>query len=89
VTIHACESALGAVRSGETYGLARAFRMAGVQHVILTLWKVQYTRFYIHFYRHLLEENSTNVRRAFKAAINDLRKELPNPYWWSGFVLIE
>jgi CHAT domain-containing protein/outer membrane protein assembly factor BamD (BamD/ComL family) len=89
VTIHACESALGAVRSGETYGLARAFRIAGVKCVILTLWKIQYTGFYISFYSHLLENNGKNLRVAFDAAVNDIRKELPNPYWWSGFVLIE
>jgi len=89
VSIHACESALGAVRSGETYGLARAFKMAGVQCVILTLWKIQYTKFYINFYRHLLDNNGNNIRGAFDAAINDIRKEFPNPYWWSGFVLVE
>jgi CHAT domain-containing protein len=89
VTIHACESALGAVRSGETYGLARAFRIAGAKCVILTLWKIQYTSFYISFYRHLLENDGKNVRSAFDNAVLDIRNELPNPYWWSGFVLIE
>jgi CHAT domain-containing protein len=89
VTIHACESALGAVRSGETYGLARAFKIAGVKYVILTLWKIQYTSFYINFYNHLLENDGKNVRRAFDEAVLDIRNELPNPYWWSGFVLIE
>jgi CHAT domain-containing protein len=89
VTIHACESALGAVRSGETYGLARAFRLAGAQCVILTLWKIQYTKFYIYFYRHLLNNDGKDVRAAYNKAIYEIRKDLPNPYWWSGFVLIE
>ena len=89
VTIHACESALGAVRSGETFGLARAFKIAGVKCVILTLWKIQYTVFYISLYRHLMENNGKDIRASFNAAVLDIRKELPNPYWWSGFVLIE
>ena len=89
VTIHACESALGAVRSGETFGLARAFMIAGVKCIILTLWKIQYTGFYINFYRHLLEDDGKDVRKSFDAAILDIRKEYPNPYWWSGFVLIQ
>lgn len=88
VTIHACESALGAVRNGETYGLTRAFRIAGVNYVIVTLWRIQYTGFYISFYRHLLENGGKDVRAAFTAAISDIRKEHPNPYWWSGFVLV-
>ncbi len=88
VTVHACETALGAVRNGESYGLASAFKKAGVQFVILTLWKVQYTEFYIFLYRHLLAGPTHDVRRSFNLAMAEMRAKYPNPYYWGGFVLV-
>jgi len=89
VSLHACNTAIGAVRNGETYGLPRAFKIAGVKYVILTLWKIQFTEFFIHFYKYLLEMDTANVREAFDQAVSEIRRVKPNPYWWSGFVLIE
>ena len=89
VTLHACETALGAVRNGDSYGLARAFKMAGVKYVILTLWKIRHTEFYLVFYRHLVGSATFDVRQAFNSALTEMRELYPNPYYWGGFVLIE
>jgi CHAT domain-containing protein len=89
VTIHACETALGAVRNGETYGLILAFKMAGVKFVILTLWKIMHTDFFILFYQYLLEDPDKEVRKAFTRAVVTLRQKHPNPFYWGGFILVE
>lgn len=89
ITLHACETALGAVRNGETFGLPKALKLAGVKYLILTLWEIRFTKFYIYFYHHLTESGGKEIRKAFQKAINDVKRESPNPYWWSGFVLIE
>ena len=58
VALSACDSGIGAIRSGEgIFGLRRAFHEAGVRNLFLTLWPVQDSRtaeFVPEFYRHLL-----------------------------------
>ena len=44
VTLSACESGIGEVKSGEgVFGLRRAFMMAGAQNLLMTLWPVNDT----------------------------------------------
>ncbi|MCO6493839.1 MAG: CHAT domain-containing protein [Phaeodactylibacter sp.] len=92
VALSACQTGLGDVRGSEgVYGLQRAFRLAGAQHLLVTLWQVDddATAVFIRaFYAHWL--SGQDIRAAFRKAQADVRKisKYRDPYFWAGFVLI-
>ncbi len=90
VVLSACETGLGDIKGSEgVYGLQRAFKMAGVKYIIMSLWQVpdkETVEFMEMFYKKLLK--SKDVRSAF----NDTQKEMRgkyDPYFWGAFVLVE
>ncbi len=92
VVLSACETGLGDIRGNEgVYGLQRAFKIAGVKYLIMSLWQVpdyQTQELMTVFYRKWLEEKMT-VRQALKAAQEEMRKKRYEPFYWAGFVLVE
>jgi CHAT domain-containing protein/tetratricopeptide (TPR) repeat protein len=90
VVLSACETALGDIRGTEgVFGLQRAFKLAGVKNMIVSLWKVPDTEtaeLMKMFYTQYLQGKS--VRNAFTAAQMEMRKKYI-PYYWAAFVLIE
>ena len=92
VVLSACETGLGQVSGNEgVYGLQRAFKIAGVKYLIMSLWKVDdrsTKAFMAEFYKQWLQ-GKLPIPEAFRAAQQILRAKSPNPYDWAGFVLIE
>ena len=93
VVLSACETGLGDIKGNEgVYGLQRAFKIAGVKYLIMSLWQVpdRETAYFMEtFYSKLLEDNMT-IPTAFRATQNELRKNpFITPYQWAGFVLVE
>ena len=90
--LSACETGLGKVAVGEgVYGLQRAFIIAGVDQLILSLWKVDdeaTQQLFSIFYKKWLTEGKA-VPEAFKEAKKALRKKYKEPYYWGAFVLID
>ncbi|MFH2094537.1 MAG: CHAT domain-containing protein, partial [Bacteroidota bacterium] len=90
VVLSACETGLGDIRGSEgVYGLQRAFKMAGVKYIIMSLWQVpdkETVEFMETFYKKLLKEK--DVRQAFNETQKEMRKKY-DPYFWGAFVLIE
>ena len=90
VVLSACETALGDVKGNEgVFGLQRAFKMAGVKHMLLSLWKVpdaETAELMKIFYTYYLQGKS--AREAFSTAQQEMRKRY-SPYYWAAFVLIE
>ncbi len=90
VVLSACETGLGDLRGGEgVYGLQRAFKLAGVQHVVMSLWKVPdaaTAEFMNTLYGHWM--NKMDLRKAFHQTQKDLRQQGFHPYSWAGFVLL-
>ncbi len=91
VVLSACNTGLGDIRDFEgVYGLQRAFKMAGVRYLIMSLWPApdEPTRELMEaFYQHLTAGQS--VPAAFQKAVDRQRQRYPHPYYWAGFVLLE
>lgn len=92
VVLSACETGLGDIQGNEgVYGLQRAFKIAGVKYLIMSLWQVpdeETSQFMISFYKNWLEQK-LNIPDAFRAAQKAMKERFISPYQWAGFVLIE
>jgi CHAT domain-containing protein len=90
VVLSACETALGDIKGTEgVFGLQRAFKLAGVKNMILSLWKVtdaETAELMKGFYTYYLQGKT--AREALGKAQQDMRKKY-KPYYWAAFVLIE
>ena len=90
VVLSACETALGDIKGTEgVFGLQRAFKLAGVRNMLLSLWKVpdaETGELMKTFYGYYLKGETP--REALKNAQKDMRKRY-SPYYWAAFVLIE
>lgn len=89
--LSACNTALGQVVGKEgVIGLQRAFRMAGVEQMIISLWPIpdkQTTELMVLFYKSWLGGQSTTA--ALRSAQLHIKEKYPSPYYWAGFVLVE
>lgn len=90
VVLSACDTGLGDINGSEgVYGLQRAFKLAGVKNIIMSLWKVpdaQTSEMFELFYQELL--NGKSIHQSFVEAQTKM-KEKYSPYYWAGFVLLE
>ena len=90
VVLSACQSGLGEVTGDGVFGLQRGFKKAGVQSLVMSLWKVSdditnimMTRFY---------ENLAKGRPkydSFRDARDYLRKLYDDPEYYAAFVLLD
>lgn len=99
VVLSACETAKGDITSEGVFGLQRAFKMAGVQTIIMSLWKVDDNATQMlmtEFYTNWIEKNQTK-REAFRNAQNAVRyavdeygdRMYEDPRYWAGFVMLD
>ncbi|MCB9296498.1 MAG: CHAT domain-containing protein [Lewinellaceae bacterium] len=90
--LSACQTGLGDIRGSEgVYGLQRAFKTAGVDYLLLTLWNIrdgeETVEFMTAFYEKCLA--GLPIRQAFREVQGEMRKKYVDPYFWAGFVLVE
>lgn len=91
VVLSACETGRGEITSEGVFGLQRAFKQAGVQTIVMSLWKVSDVATQLlmtEFYRNWLTLGQAK-REAFRNAQNTVRQQYPNPEFWAGFVMID
>ncbi|MEO5647866.1 MAG: CHAT domain-containing protein, partial [Chitinophagaceae bacterium] len=91
VVLSACETGLGDIQGSEgVYGLQRAFKMAGVQNLIMSLWKVpdaETAEFMQKVYKNLFA--GKNIGDAFYHAQTIMKnKYRGNPNKWAAWVLV-
>jgi len=94
VVLSACETGLGVVDNKEgVFGLQRAFKLAGAETIVMSLWKVDdYSpkEFMKKFYENWLS-NGMDKQKAFKEAQRWMRetKEYSSPHYWAAFVMMD
>ncbi|MBG0780791.1 MAG: CHAT domain-containing protein [Bacteroidales bacterium] len=93
VVLSACETGLGEIRGSEgVFGLQRAFIIAGVKKLIISLWKVpdkETSELMSAFYRYFIDEKH-DAHEALKKAQLQMRLVYPNnPSFWGAFILVE
>ena len=90
--LSACETGLGDIDGNEgVYGLQRAFKIAGVKNIIMSLWNVpdeQTQEMMVAFYDHWLNR-SMDIADAFRMAQREMQEKHKEHYYWAAFVLIE
>ena len=90
VVLSACGTGLGSPTNDGVYGLQRAFKKAGAQTIIMSLWSVDDNATALMmktFYEELVRTNSKH--KAFQNAQNVLRKTYDNPYYWAAFIMLD
>lgn len=88
--LSACETGLGKIEGSEgVFGLQRAFKLAGVNYIISSLWQVpdkETAEFMEIFYARWL--GGKTIREAFLHTQQLMRKKYA-PYYWAGFTLVK
>jgi hypothetical protein len=85
--LSACQTGLGQVHDAGIIGLARAFQLAGVPRVVMSLWSV-----YDDATAELMQAFALNLRahtpaEALRQAMLEVRKRRPDPAEWASFVI--
>ena len=102
VVLSACQTGRGKATPEGIYGLQRAFKKAGAQTIIMSLWNVNDEAakdFMIKFYEELADNsNKWNKREALEKAkafvrsktyISNGKPYKGDPYYWAGFVMLD
>ena len=93
--LSACDTGVGEVKAGEgVLGLRRAFQLAGVRTLIMSLWPVedQVARDWMgQLYRARLVHGLTTMDAVHQANLKMLRQrrakgQTTHPFYWAGFV---
>ena len=91
VVLSACETGLGDIQGNEgVYGLQRAFKIAGVENLVMSLWKVPdntTAEFMQEFYKNIF--NKQSISDAFNHAQMVMKnKYREQPYKWAAWILV-
>jgi CHAT domain-containing protein len=90
VTLSACETGLGVVRTGEgVYGLRRALVLAGSETQVMSLWQVSdyVTRRLMKAYYAGLKQGQGRGEAMPRVKLEMMRRQgMGHPFYWAGFI---
>lgn len=89
--LSACETGLGDIKGSEgVYGLQRAFKAAGSEYLLMSLWQVpdaETAEFMSYFYQELFKTN--DIENSYTKTLKMMReKYVEEPFKWAAFVLV-
>ena len=89
VVLSACQTGLGKSHEGGTIGLARAFQLAGANHVLMSLWNIddkETATLMKYFFDELAIAQELMPHAALRNAILKYKKEInDDPKYWAAF----
>lgn len=88
--LSACRTGLGQSKKTEgVYGLQRAFKLAGVEKILMSLWNVddRCTSMLMKYFYENLRSGST-YEEALRKAQSAIRETYPSPEYWGAFVVL-
>lgn len=93
VVLSACNTGMGDITGEGVFGLQRAFKQAGAQTIVMSLWSVndKATRLLMaEFYKNLLTYHQSK-HEALTIAQRRMRQhpKYSSPYYWAGFIVID
>lgn len=90
LVLSACDTGTGKISYEGVSGLQRAFKKAGAQTILMSLWRLNddsTSSFMTDFYSFLLE--GQDPADAFKKARDSTRLKYKYPYYWAPFILLD
>lgn len=91
VVLSACQTGLGKAHEGGTIGLARAFQIAGANHVLMSLWNIddkETATLMKFFFDELAIGKEMMPHAALRNAVLKYKKEVnEDPKYWAAFSL--
>lgn len=90
VVLSACETGLGEITDEGVFGLQRAFKNAGANTIVMSLWEVDDNATSLmmqSFYGNLAKGKSK--RDSFTIAQDEVRREYPDPRYWAAFIMLD
>lgn len=91
IVLSACQTGQGELREDGVYGLQRAFKKAGAQTLVMSLWSVddRATQLMMSSFYAALTQGMSK-RKAFVSAQQHLRDMgYEEPYYWAAFVMLD
>lgn len=92
VVISACDSGLGEFTGEGVFGLQRGFKLAGVNSLFMSLWKVDdnATRILMtEFYKNYLSGKSKRESLRLAQLLLQESEEFSDPTYWAAFVILD
>jgi len=92
VVLSACNTGLGEIKNnGIVDGLSRAFKKAGVDKMIVSLWEVSdahTSKFMTAFYKNWNGKHH-DVNHAYRNTQLEMKEKYSDPMHWGAFILIQ
>ena len=90
VVLSACETGLGDNLYDGIFGLQRAFKKAGVESILMSLWNIndKATSEYMGFFYSFLS-SGLSKQASYRRAVAEMRKKYDDPYYWASFILLD
>lgn len=95
VVLSACETGQGDITSDGVFGLQRGFKKAGVQSILMSLWKVDDEATCLlmtEFYKNWIVKGKTKydaLEIAKKIVRSHKEKGWDDPKYWAAFILLD